>query len=240
MNSGHLPWEIDVEGLRTDKSVAAVDEVVDGITTLHLQDGRAVHLLTHGHMVNLAGPRPLGNSIESMDLGSRSRRARSRRSRPGRARLVLRRAGPGRHRRPGGLRVRGPGAPRLAARPAPTQYWKSSSRYFGSGQRSSATSVSSSSATSRSAAWAGMTDVDERLRLVLDATRLVGLVLGVLERRDGVDERVGEIRDASGRSASMPRRRRRARELAEVARPPPAGSSSRRCRGRSWPRCSRP
>ena len=69
MNSGHLPWEIDVEGLRTDVSVAAVDEVVDGITTLHLQDGRAVHLLTHGHMVNLAGPRPLGNSIESMDLG---------------------------------------------------------------------------------------------------------------------------------------------------------------------------
>ena len=65
----HLPWEIDVEGLRTDETVAAVDEVVDGITTLHLQDGRAIHLLTHGHMVNLAGPRPLGNSIESMDLG---------------------------------------------------------------------------------------------------------------------------------------------------------------------------
>jgi adenosylhomocysteinase len=69
MNSGHLPWEIDVEGLRTDPSVAAVDEVVDGITTLRLQDGRAIHVLTHGHMVNLAGPRPLGNSIESMDLG---------------------------------------------------------------------------------------------------------------------------------------------------------------------------
>jgi adenosylhomocysteinase len=26
-------------------------------------------VLTDGHMVNLAGPRPLGNSIESMDLG---------------------------------------------------------------------------------------------------------------------------------------------------------------------------
>jgi adenosylhomocysteinase len=49
--------------------VASIDEVVDGITTLHLHDGRTIHLLTDGHMVNLAGPRPLGNSIESMDLG---------------------------------------------------------------------------------------------------------------------------------------------------------------------------
>lgn len=69
MNSGHLPWEIDVPGLLADPSVAATDEVVDGITTLKLADGRAIHILTHGHMVNLAGPRPLGNSIESMDLG---------------------------------------------------------------------------------------------------------------------------------------------------------------------------
>ncbi len=28
-----------------------------------------MYVLTDGHMVNLAGPRPLGNSIESMDLG---------------------------------------------------------------------------------------------------------------------------------------------------------------------------
>ena len=34
-----------------------------------LAGGRRVHVLTGGHMVNLAGPRPLGNSIESMDLG---------------------------------------------------------------------------------------------------------------------------------------------------------------------------
>ena len=34
-----------------------------------LRDGRRVHLLARGHMFNLAGPRPLGNSIESMDLG---------------------------------------------------------------------------------------------------------------------------------------------------------------------------
>ena len=52
-----------------DPSVESIDDVTDGITTLRLRDGRAVHVLTRGHMVNLAGPRPLGNSIESMDLG---------------------------------------------------------------------------------------------------------------------------------------------------------------------------
>ncbi len=41
----------------------------EGITTFQLDDGRRFHILTDGHMVNLAGPRPLGNSIESMDLG---------------------------------------------------------------------------------------------------------------------------------------------------------------------------
>ena len=44
-NAGHFPWEI--EGI---------------------ESGR-VTLLEGGHMVNLAGPRPLGNSIESMDIG---------------------------------------------------------------------------------------------------------------------------------------------------------------------------
>ena len=41
----------------------------DGIETLHLNDGRQIHILGGGHMANLAGPRPLGNSVESMDLG---------------------------------------------------------------------------------------------------------------------------------------------------------------------------
>jgi adenosylhomocysteinase len=41
----------------------------DGIQKYELRDGRCIHILTDGHMVNLAGPRPLGNSIESMDLG---------------------------------------------------------------------------------------------------------------------------------------------------------------------------
>jgi adenosylhomocysteinase len=34
-----------------------------------MNDGRAIHILGGGHMANLAGPRPLGNSVESMDLG---------------------------------------------------------------------------------------------------------------------------------------------------------------------------
>ena len=46
-NAGHFPWEIDAAGL------AAAGATV----------------LEDGHMVNLAGPRPLGNSVESMDLG---------------------------------------------------------------------------------------------------------------------------------------------------------------------------
>jgi adenosylhomocysteinase len=49
-NAGHFPWEIDAAGIEA------------------AAEGR-VTVLTGGHMVNLAGPRPLGNSIESMDLG---------------------------------------------------------------------------------------------------------------------------------------------------------------------------
>jgi adenosylhomocysteinase len=52
-NAGHFPWEIDAAGL----------------TAAAAEAGRRIHVLTDGHMVNLAGPRPLGNSIESMDLG---------------------------------------------------------------------------------------------------------------------------------------------------------------------------
>ena len=48
-NAGHFPWEIDAAATRLRR--------------------RGGHVLEGGHMVNLAGPRPLGNSIESMDLG---------------------------------------------------------------------------------------------------------------------------------------------------------------------------
>jgi adenosylhomocysteinase len=69
VNVGHLPVEIDVPGIAGSSLVASHGPADDGITTFHLTDGRDIHLLTDGHMVNLAGPRPLGNSIESMDIG---------------------------------------------------------------------------------------------------------------------------------------------------------------------------
>jgi adenosylhomocysteinase len=70
VNGGHLPHEIDVPGLKNDPATIGVDRYPsEGIETLRLSDGRAIHILGDGHMANLAGPRPLGNSIESMDLG---------------------------------------------------------------------------------------------------------------------------------------------------------------------------
>jgi len=68
-NAGHFPAEIDAEGLIGAAEVAAAREYADDLLTLELRDGRRVHLVSRGHMFNLAGPRPLGNSIESMDLG---------------------------------------------------------------------------------------------------------------------------------------------------------------------------
>ena len=69
LNAGHFPWELDVAGMEADPAVVEVEERGDGISTWRLADGRRVHVLGRGHMANLAGPRPLGNSIESMDLG---------------------------------------------------------------------------------------------------------------------------------------------------------------------------
>jgi adenosylhomocysteinase len=66
-NSGHFPAEIDAPGLIG--AAARTTEYADDLLTLELTDGRRIHLLARGHMFNLAGPRPLGNSIESMDLG---------------------------------------------------------------------------------------------------------------------------------------------------------------------------
>lgn len=70
MNGGHFPTEIAVGDLTDSDLVAGRDRFDDlDIDTLRLEDGRAVHIISGGHMANLAGPRPLGNSIESMDLG---------------------------------------------------------------------------------------------------------------------------------------------------------------------------
>jgi adenosylhomocysteinase len=69
MNGGHFPAEINVAAICADDQVKSVTDITDGIVTVRLRDGRRIHVLTDGHMVNLAGPRPLGNSIESMDIG---------------------------------------------------------------------------------------------------------------------------------------------------------------------------
>jgi adenosylhomocysteinase len=67
LNGGHFPHEVDVAALAAGAE-GGVRYEADGIETF-LRDGRAIHLLGGGHMANLAGPRPLGNSVESMDLG---------------------------------------------------------------------------------------------------------------------------------------------------------------------------
>ncbi|MGW0610093.1 adenosylhomocysteinase [Streptomyces sp. NPDC002788] len=68
-NAGHLPWEIDVPGLLAHPAVLKCTEPTDGLQTLPLSGGARINILAEGHMVNLSGPRRLGNSIESMDLG---------------------------------------------------------------------------------------------------------------------------------------------------------------------------
>src|SRR5437763_14406007 len=68
-NAGHFPAEIDATGLTGAAEVTGTTEYADDLLTLEHRDGRRVHLLARGHMFNLAGPQPLGNSIESMDLG---------------------------------------------------------------------------------------------------------------------------------------------------------------------------
>ena len=68
-NAGHFPVEIEAEAIAASPDVAARDSFADGIDELTLTDGRKIRILAGGHMVNLAGPRPMGNSIESMDLG---------------------------------------------------------------------------------------------------------------------------------------------------------------------------
>lgn len=68
-NAGHFPVEIDASAIAGSNSVTERVAYEDGVETLRLEDGRTIHLISEGHMFNLAGPRPLGNSIESMDLG---------------------------------------------------------------------------------------------------------------------------------------------------------------------------
>jgi adenosylhomocysteinase len=68
-NAGHFPVEIQVEAIAGSQDVTKRESFADDIKELTLADNRVIRILAGGHMVNLAGPRPMGNSIESMDLG---------------------------------------------------------------------------------------------------------------------------------------------------------------------------
>lgn len=63
-NAGHFNVEIDVEWLASH-----ADSTVhrDGIDT-YMLDGKAVHVLAEGRLVNLATPKGMGHPIEVMDL----------------------------------------------------------------------------------------------------------------------------------------------------------------------------
>jgi adenosylhomocysteinase len=66
-NAGHFPAEIGVDGILAEAD--DLREYADDVVTATFPGGKRVHVLARGHMFNLAGPRALGNSIESMDLG---------------------------------------------------------------------------------------------------------------------------------------------------------------------------
>jgi adenosylhomocysteinase len=68
-NAGHFPIEVEAAAMSSSADLKERSTYEDGIETLQLTDGRRIHLIAEGHMLNLAGPRPLGNSVESMDLG---------------------------------------------------------------------------------------------------------------------------------------------------------------------------
>lgn len=67
-NAGHFPFEIDVPHIKA--SAEDRFELGEAITRYLFADGRFFDLVTDGRMMNLAGPLPKGNTIESMDLGS--------------------------------------------------------------------------------------------------------------------------------------------------------------------------
>jgi len=66
-NAGHFPTEIDVGAI--DAQTEHEVDLGESVTRHILGDDRYIDLVTGGRMMNLAGPYPKGNSIESMDLG---------------------------------------------------------------------------------------------------------------------------------------------------------------------------
>ena len=56
-------------GITKTAPVGSRDLEDGALASLTLRDGRTVTIAAMGSMANLAGPRPLGNSIEAMDFG---------------------------------------------------------------------------------------------------------------------------------------------------------------------------
>lgn len=65
-NAGHFNVEIDLKGLAS-LSVKR-RKVLDDVEEFQLKDGRRLHLLAEGRLVNLAGERSLGHPMEIMDM----------------------------------------------------------------------------------------------------------------------------------------------------------------------------
>lgn len=65
-NSGHFNVEIDLEGL--EELSVNKREVLEDITEYQLEDGRRLHVLAEGRLINLAGKRSRGHAAEIMDM----------------------------------------------------------------------------------------------------------------------------------------------------------------------------
>jgi adenosylhomocysteinase len=64
-NAGHFDVEVDVDAL--DDRAVARREVRPGVEEFEMADGRRLHLLAEGRLVNLAGPLSMGHPVEVMD-----------------------------------------------------------------------------------------------------------------------------------------------------------------------------
>lgn len=64
-NSGHFNVEIDADGIR--EIAASEREVRPGIQEFTLDDGRRVHLIADGRLINLTAPTSMGHPAEVMD-----------------------------------------------------------------------------------------------------------------------------------------------------------------------------
>jgi adenosylhomocysteinase len=64
-NAGHFDVEIDVDALAGLAAETTVPR--EGVTRYHMPDGRRLHLLAEGRLVNLTGPASRGHPAEVMD-----------------------------------------------------------------------------------------------------------------------------------------------------------------------------